>query len=902
MKKILKIGGIILGILILLLIAAPFLFKDSLEKLVVENINKNINATVAWEDFDLSLFSNFPDAALVVENFSVINKAPFEGDTLASGEQLKLNMGITQLLKGSDNPVKLDEIILDKAFINIKVNKTGTANYDIALKDDNKTGSNNEPKKASSGFTFDLQHYELNNSRVNYIDETTKTSLTLTALNHEGTGDFSAENMELDTQTNAIVSYQMGDMAYLSKNIVSLNALFQMDLANQKYTFLKNEVKINDLPLAFDGFVKINETNSELDVTFKTPSSDFKNFLAVIPKAYVKDLDGVTTTGSFSVDGSLKGIVDDTYIPKMNIKVRSDNASFKYPDLPKTVKDIAINIDLINKTGILEDTYLNIGGMTFKIDNQLFNVNGNIKNFTENMLVDLALKGTLNLANIEKVLPVELEQDLTGIFNADVTTKFDMKSVDTEQYQNIKTNGTASITGFKYEDAAFNNAIFIDSAAITMKTGNIRLNEMTARSGQTDIKATGSIHNLIPWVMAKQDLKGRFKINSNTFSVNDFMTAEIETDGKSNESKSASLTEEEAFKLPDFIDATLDFDAKKVIYDDLVLDNVKGSVSIKDETASLKNVTSSLFGGKIAMDGSVNTKQASPTFAMGLDLSKIDIEESFSKLGMLQYLAPIAKALQGSMSTKFNLNGNLNSDLTPDLNSLAGTAFAEILSAEVNKDKMPLVSNLGNQLSFLDFDKLKLKNITTNLTFDNGNINVKPFDFDVKGVKVTAGGSHSLNQQLNYDLKLDVPAKYLGNEVTSLLAKIDPAEANAMTVALPIGLSGSFTNPKVNVNMKSAVTALTQKLIDKQKDALIDKGTNAIKDIITGGSNGNDTSVGGTVGGILNGIIKPKDDTSTNGNTSTDDKTDNTGAVIKDVLGGIFGNKKKENDTLKKGN
>ena len=74
MKKAFKIIGIILGILIVVLLASPFIFKGSLEKMLKRTINENLNATVAWDNLDLSLFSSFPDAALQLNNFSVINK------------------------------------------------------------------------------------------------------------------------------------------------------------------------------------------------------------------------------------------------------------------------------------------------------------------------------------------------------------------------------------------------------------------------------------------------------------------------------------------------------------------------------------------------------------------------------------------------------------------------------------------------------------------------------------------------------------------------------------------------------------------------------------------------------------------------------------------------------------
>lgn len=869
MKKILKIIGVLIVIVLLFLIAAPFLFKGSLEKLLKKNINQNLNATVEWREMDLSLFKSFPDAAVVINDFSVVNKSPFEGDTLAKGKSIKLDMGVMQLLKSSDEPIIVDALQLDDAFINIKVDSLGNANYDIAIKEDAPiTQSKTEATSSNEGFTFNLQHYEINDSQINYLDEATKTFLTLKDVNHEGTGDFSLDVSELKTQTNALVSLKIEDVEYLSENTVSLDADFNMDLKNQKYTFLDNEAKINELPLTFDGFFKVNETHNEIDLTFKTPSSDFKNFLAVIPKEYVKDINNVTTTGNFSVQGMLKGKIDETYIPTMDISVQSDNASFKYPDLPKAVENIHIDAVLKNETGLIKDTYLNIGGLTFKIDNETFTANGSIKNLTENALVNMALKGTINLANIEKILPVEMEQNLTGVFKADITTNFDMQSIEKEQYQNIKSSGTASISGFNYNDAAFKNELKISNASTTFSPGVIKLTSFKASTGNTDVSATGTMQNLIPWVMAKQDLKGSFNVQSNTFNVNDFMTSETgeKTKSSSEENyKSQNSTVKEAIKIPDFLDATLNFSANTVLYDNLNLTNVKGTATIKDETATLSNVTSNIFGGNIALGGNVSTKNTTPTFAMNLDLSKIDIDESFKNLELLQFLAPIAKALEGNLSTKIDLNGELTNDLTPKISTLAGNAVAQILTAEVDKQELPLLSRLGEKVSFLNIDRLSLRDVSTVLKFNNGNIEVQPFDFDVKGINVAVRGSHGLDKSINYNATLDVPGKYLGGDVSNLLAKLDPENAQNVTVNVPVNINGTLNNPSISVDTKSAVSELTQRLIEKQKKELKDKGTDILGDILGGGNK--------------------KDSTDTQQNTTT---------VVKDILGGIFGGKKKD--------
>ncbi len=385
-----------------------------------------------------------------------------------------------------------------------------------------------------------------------------------------------------------------------------------------------------------------------------------------------------------------------------------------------------------------------------------------------------------------------------------------MDSVDKEQYQKIDARGTASLTNFNY-NGGFKNELKVLNANLTLQPGTITLKELNAQTGQTDIKASGNIHNLIPFLMSKQDLKGRFNIQSNTFNVNDFMASD-DNSAKSNSERSGNTpqktTSPEAVKIPDFLDAILDFNANKVIYDNLELTNAKGIAAIKNETITISNFTSNIFGGNIALSGNVSTKNETPTFAMDLDLSKIDIDQSFKELEMFQFLVPIAKALQGSLNTNFQLNGELTNDLSPILSTLAGTALAQIITAEVDPQQAPLLSALGDKVSFLNLDRLSLRDVSTNFTFNNGKIEVKPFHFDVKGIDVAVAGTHGLDKSIDYNLTLDVPAKYLGSEVTKLLQNFSPKEADEMSVALPIGLKGTFTNPQVSLNAEAAINKL----------------------------------------------------------------------------------------------
>ena len=132
-----------------------------------------------------------------------------------------------------------------------------------------------------------------------------------------------------------------------------------------------------------------------------------------------------------------------------------------------------------------------------------------------------------------------------------------------------------------------------------------------------------------------------------------------------------------------------------------------------------------------------------------------------------------------------------------------------------------------------DVNKLNLNDLKAILTFKDGKVNVKPFDVKYQDIKATIGGTHGFDQSMNYNVKFDVPAKYLGTEANSLIAKLSSADA-AKLQSIPINamLGGNFTNPKISTDINSAVTKLTTQLVNQQKDRLVKQGTSALTDFI----------------------------------------------------------------------
>ena len=879
MKKALKITGITLLSIIVLLIVIPFIFQSQIKGVVKDVINDNLNANVEFSDVSLSFLRSFPQAHVLVSDLIITNFHPFKDETFLTAKDISFTMSIKELFKNADeDPIIINSIAVNEGLITLKTDIHGNTNYSITKEDK----TNTESTTQKSSFKFDIKAYTINNSALTYTDETSKMFISVSELNHEGKGIFSADKSELETKSEAHLSITMDSTSYLKNNLIKLDALIGLDLPNDTYTFKDNKGFINQLPLEFHGYVKLLEEGQEIDISFENPGSSFKDFLAVIPEAYSKNIESVETTGDFKVNGIIKGMNSDETIPTLDINIASNNASFKYPDLPKRVENITINTSIKNTTGIIDDTYIDINALNFKIDQDVFTSSATLKNLTGNMLVNATVAGVLNLANITKVYPVEFDTNLTGILKANIKTAFDIDAIETNAYDRIKNSGTLSVSNLNFSSESLANPVKISEAKLTFNTGNVSLNQFNATTGKSDMAATGTIQGLLGFLLTDKPLQGNFNLNSNLFAVNDFMTEETPEAGKSNTSA------KESFKIPSFLDCTINAQANTVEYDNLNLKNVKGTLIIKDEQAILQNMTSSLFDGQLAITGLVSTKTKTPTFNMDLGIKSFDIAQSFQGFELFQNMAPIAKAIQGKLNTEITLKGDLTDDFTPNLNTLSGNVLAEILSSTVNPLNAEVLNSLGSALNFIDFKKLNLNDLKTKLEFNNGEVNVKPFHIKYQDIDIEVAGSHKFDKTMSYNAVFNVPAKYLGSEVNRLIGKIDEASINNLSIPVTANITGTYLKPSVKTDLTSGVSKLTNQLIEIEKQKLMNQGKKEVNNLL---------------GDLLGGNSNPTEKKSTETKTTTSDttKTVTESTVqkeIKNVLGGLLGGKKKKKDTI----
>jgi uncharacterized protein involved in outer membrane biogenesis len=211
-------------------------------------------------------------------------------------------------------------------------------------------------------------------------------------------------------------------------------------------------------------------------------------------------------------------------------------------------------------------------------------------------------------------------------------------------------------------------------------------------------------------------------------------------------------------EVPKNLDLHLGATVKKVVYDDMALENCKGRLHVHDSRVDLSDMFFNLFQGSVAMDGSYNTQDmAHPKVDLHYDVKDLDIEETVKYAETVQKMAPIAKTCKGRFSTDMTMTCELDQQMMPVMNSLTGGGTLRTKSVRVDGFQ-PLV-DIAKALKVQEIQNTTLQDVAFTYRFKDGRMITDPFDVKIDRIKARVGGSTAFaDQAIDYDMTAKVPA------------------------------------------------------------------------------------------------------------------------------------------------
>jgi AsmA protein len=375
--KTLKITGITVVSLLVLMFLLPYLFPETVTNKIKQWASGSVKTELSFSSTRLSFFKRFPSLTLTLNDFSLKGSAPFQKDTLVAAKEISLAIDLTSIFK---NKININKIYLNQAKINIQVDSAGKPNYDV-YKSTPKTTAAKDTSSASLG----IDQILVEQSRLVYNDRSIPVLIDARDFNYKGSGDLAKDLFDLHSHTEIeSIDFSYANQAYVVNKKVNADLVTTINTKSLAFIFEKNDLMINQLPVAFKGRFEFLKDGYDMDFKVTSNQKDLSDLFTAMPAEYAKWGEKMDVNGTGNILLSLTGkyIASQNIKPDINFSMKVKDGYIASKSTPSPVKNLYLNMNA-KVPGLNADSMqLNIDSLHFNIDKDYFNAALKIKGLT----------------------------------------------------------------------------------------------------------------------------------------------------------------------------------------------------------------------------------------------------------------------------------------------------------------------------------------------------------------------------------------------------------------------------------------------------------------------------------------------------------------------------------------
>lgn len=805
MKRFLKITATVVAVVLVVAIVTPLLLRGKIGDIVKREANAMLAARLDFEKLDISLLRNFPNASLNLKGLTLVGTDRFEGDTIVAARRITVVVNLMSLV--GDEGFEVRKIILASPALHAHKLADGAVNWDV-MKPSEPADTTAAEKSAPSSFRLSVRDFRLTDAVIRYEDDSTGMELRTAPLSLRLSGDMSPESTQLDLDLLAGgVDFTQGGVPLLHDAELALDAEIDADLAEGRFTFSRNTLRLNAIEMRLDGWVQQVGDALAMDVSAGCSEVRFKDLLSLIPAFYKHEFRSLAASGELSMELWARGQMHGAQLPAFELKTEVHNGSFQYSSLPKAVTDINIAAKVSNAGGELDKTEVEISEFGLKMAGNSLSATGYATNLMSDPTFRATLSGRVDLGAIREVYPLEKGIDLAGRIAASLKLSGRMSDVESGRYERISASGSLVVEqlGLHVQQLP---EVFIRRAAATISPQAMTLGEFGVTVGGSDLSATGQLTGYLGYLMRGEQLAGRLYVKSDMLDLNEIRAA-VPADAEAESAEAEKPAEEvaaapaQAIVVPKNLNLSLNAELKKVLFEKMVITDIAGEMSVAGGTLSLDRLGLQLFGGKASASGRYSTAAdpAHPTLSLAASIAKASFPRTFEEIEAVRQLAPIFEKASGDYSLSIDMRTTLDAAMSPDLMSL--TAQGEISSENVSVEGVEVFDKLADLLKNDKLRRIEARDLKIRFSIKDGRVTTEPFDLKMGDVNVNMSGTTGLDRTIDYTAKVTLPAGVGG-----------------VLGAVNVGIGGTFTSPKITLGVQETVEQVVSNVVSEQIDNL----------------------------------------------------------------------------------
>ena len=318
----------------------------------------------------------------------------------------------------------------------------------------------------------------------------------------------------------------------------------------------------------------------------------------------------------------------------------------------------------------------------------------------------------------------------------------------------------------------------------------LTLSELGVTVGCSDIEASGTLSNYIGYLLRGQTLRGRLDVRSSLLDLNELLgdasEASADTGAAAAPADTAAMR---AVVVPQNLDLALGASLKKILFQKMVLDDFTGSLTVAKGTVSMNRLAMNAFGGRMSASGSYSTAADAqrPALKLKAEIADASFSTTFDQLDVVRRMVPLFEKTGGDYSMSLDLATRLTQTMDPDYATLQ--ADGAIRSKNIRVQNIAVFDQLAAALKNDALRRIEAKDVDIRFTIRDGRIATQPFDLSVGGISLNLSGSTGLDQTIDYTARVMLPEGSAGGILT----------------AVDVGIGGSFSSPKITLDVKNAV-------------------------------------------------------------------------------------------------
>lgn len=531
-KRILRIGGITIGILAGLVIAAVLLLEwktDDIAARLLDGANKEFPGEFELEKAELRLLRYLPNITLQLAGVKFRERKGDPNSEILAVDRMLVAINPFKLLS---NEIRLTALELDSGYIRLIHYRDSTTNISRALGPITSVDSA-ETKRDSAGeqtteMAIEIKNLSLLNVHFEAIDETSGFYVKSTLEKLEDKLVYN--DQEIDNQLSlGLYLDEMRDSTrtLLSDQRVELETDLNLDRNNLIASFKECWLSLNGAAISLTGTYDL-ANKGDADLKFETRNAHLNVFTLLTNQVLVLPEDRITLDGQLALDGEIKGQTLGGQLPFVRFDFSSENISlFDKADDTYILSDMDCRLSFTTgQAQDLSELILEMDTLHVEFPGGFIRGALELKDVTRPRL-KLQLLADNDMSTLQKILNPQQISGLRGQLKTDIDLNIKLDPQTGEYDRNF---GTSSI---EWVNGAFNlpsqelTADLINVALIS-ESNSFEITNFNLVRGSSDFVLAGSLNNAISYLLKDPvDLKGELRLETDKLRLYDFIDSTL---------------------------------------------------------------------------------------------------------------------------------------------------------------------------------------------------------------------------------------------------------------------------------------------------------------------------------------------------------------------------------------